>query len=61
MDAFFRLTTTRKYDNGPIPWDVIIFYGKEYKLDDIVLEKFYKIIRSMDSEYMRWIAKNKSE
>lgn len=54
MDSFSELSTTRRYELGPIPWDRIIVYGHHAGLNDDIINSFVILIRMMDVAWQGW-------
>lgn len=54
LEAFWNLSSTRRYELGPIPWDIILLYGQHLGLDDGIINRFSTIIMAMDIAYIRW-------
>jgi len=51
-DSFRELTTCRKYDGAPIPWDSINDYCKRYNIINLhEFDTFLNILRGMDDTY----------
>lgn len=62
LDAFFIQAfddlNTCRHDGGAIPWRDIMVYGKEYVgLDNLTISSFVKIMREMDSVFLKWHSK----
>lgn len=57
MEGFWDLNSTRRYEHGPIPWDLIVQYGREVGLHgDVIREVFVPVIRAIDVSYLEWAA-----
>ncbi len=54
MGAFWVLSTTRRYELGPIPWDRILLYARHVGLMEDMVDGFTEIVRTMDTAYREW-------
>lgn len=54
LRSFWDLNSTRCYEFGPIPWDIILKYGHHIGLDADIIDTFIAIIRAMDSSFLDW-------
>lgn len=63
LTAFNELSTCRPIGDatGPIPWDKIVQYASFKGLEYIMIDPFIRIIRSMDSVYLSWIAEKQKK
>jgi hypothetical protein len=57
INAFWELSTTRRYEMGYIPWDIIQQYALLFGLDEFNTKLFTLIIRAMDSKILEQEAK----
>lgn len=53
--AFFHLSTERKYECGQIPWSSVEFYGSSKNFDLEELIDLHYFIREMDEVYLEYI------
>jgi len=53
--SFWDLSSTRRFEHGPIPWDKIVEYGYHTGLDNDMIDTFVAIIRAMDAGYLNWL------
>lgn len=55
VSAFFDLSTGRPagFSLGPIPWDQIMRYAADHGLEGQDARDFKKVIRVMDSHYLK--------
>lgn len=56
LGCFWDLSSTRRYEAGPIPWDRAVEYGRHRGLDDDIINAFVDIMRAMDDGYLGWMA-----
>lgn len=56
MKCFWDLNTTRQYEFGPVPWDLIVHYGCHVGIDGDIINSFVAIMRAMDAAYLKWSA-----
>lgn len=54
MNCFWDLNSTRRYEFGPVPWDVILKYGHHIGLEPDIIDAFIAIIRAMDAGFLEW-------
>ena len=54
LRSFWDLSSTRRFDLGPIPWDKIVEYGLHVGLDCDMIDAFVALIRAMDAGYLKW-------
>lgn len=57
--AFSELGTTRRYEGGPIPWDVIMKYAAVKKLTPRVSSWLAHVISEMDGAYLDYLAQER--
>lgn len=55
LDAFSDLSTDRNYESGPIPYSAISRYIVEKEFSPMVAHVFNRIIRALDSAYLKWL------
>lgn len=58
-NAFWELSTCRQVgiSLGPIPWNVIQYYGREKDYSEEQIEALQYHIRRMDGEYIKFLEK----
>lgn len=62
MDAFWSLDSCRQQPGpegglpGPIPWTAIVQYADRQGVEEEVTAALEKVMRSLDSAYLRWYA-----
>ena len=56
LRAFWDLSTEREvgFGVGPIPWSKIVEYGELEGLDLDVMRSFVRVVREMDTGYLKW-------
>ena len=59
LRAFWDLNSTRRYEMGPVPWDIAVEYGHHVGLDGSIVDAFVAIIRAMDAAYLSWVAEQR--
>jgi len=63
MEAFRELSTTRPHIGmngapGPIPWNRINEWGREFGFDGEARDYLVAMIRALDDEYLEWMGKD---
>lgn len=56
IDSFWDLSSTRRFEHGPIPWDTIVEYGRHKGLAPDIIDMFVTLIRAMDVGVLGWTA-----
>lgn len=54
INSYWDLSSTRRFQDGPIPWDKIVEYGKQKGLEYGILDSFVAIVRAMDAAFLEW-------
>lgn len=57
LTAFYDLSSCRQLGDGvpgPVPWHIIVQYADRAGLDPENAEALIRIIREMDSGYLKW-------
>ncbi len=54
MTAFWRLSSCRRYELGPIPWDRIIEYAARAELQGFMEDSFVELMEELDLTYREY-------
>jgi hypothetical protein len=56
LSAFWDLSTCRQLGmaQGPIPWNVTVYYAERAGLDEDLAGIFMHVLRELDCEYLEW-------
>ena len=60
LEAFWVLSSTRYFDRGPIPWNIIVEYGCYHGLATDIMKAFVTIISAMDASFIKWVSTQKT-
>jgi len=55
LQAFWELSTERRFQGGPIPWSQIRLYARENGVADELLPLFEHIVRELDEEFVAYV------
>ena len=54
LRAFYHLSSCRRFQGGPIPWELIAQYAAGWQLAPDMVETFATVIPMMDNAYLEW-------
>ncbi len=57
-EAFWNLSTERRFEFGPIPHSEIQMYGTCKGLDADMTETFVVLVRALDGSFLKWSRKD---
>lgn len=55
LDAFWYLSTERKWSTGPIPTSVVEEYAFRHDVPADMIASFTRVLRRLDENYLGWV------
>lgn len=54
LRAFYQLSTCRRFQGAPVPWDMVAAYAEAWQLSPDMGVTLSIVVRRMDDAYLEW-------